>query len=75
MDSWRDLLFKHWGKILGGIFFFVVGIIYLKYGFLKTVFLLAMTALGIYLGGRKLDGNHDFRDYVGDFWPPRRNRS
>jgi uncharacterized membrane protein len=75
MNNWRDLLYKHWGKISGGIIFFIVGIIYLKYGFLKTIFLLVMTALGIYIGGRKLDGNQDLRDYIGDLWPPRRNRS
>lgn len=74
-NIWRELLYKHWGKLLGGILFLIVGIIFLRYGFLKTLFLLLMTALGIYIGGRKLDGNQDLRDYFGDLWPPRRNRS
>ncbi len=72
---WRELLSKHWGKVLGGILFFVIGIIYLKYGFLRTIFLLVMTALGIYIGGRKLDGSQDIQDYIAYIWPVRRNRS
>ena len=74
-DFWRDLAGKHLGKLLGGIIFFLVGILYLKYGLLKTLFLLLITALGVFIGGRKLDGNQDLQDFLKDIWPFRRNRS
>ncbi len=74
-DIWRDFFSRHWGKILGGILFFLIGIIYLKYGFIRTLFLLVITCLGIYIGGKKLDGSRDIQDFLGDLWPIRRNRS
>lgn len=74
-DIWRELLNRHLGKILGGILFFLLGIIYLKFGFLRTLFLLLITALGIYIGGSKLDGSREIQDYLGSLWPVRRYRS
>lgn len=74
-NIWRELLGRHRGKIIGGILFFLLGIIFLKYGIVKTLFLLLITALGIYIGGRQLDGDQDIHDFLGDLWPNRRNRS
>ncbi len=74
-DIWRELINRHLGKILGGILFFLLGIIYLKFGFLRTLFLLLITALGIYIGGSKLDGSREIQDYLGSLWPVRRYRS
>ncbi len=67
-DFWLDLLAKHWGKVLGGFLGLVVGVIFLKYGFLRTVFLLLMVAGGIYLGGRRLDGSIAWRNFFKSLW-------
>ena len=72
---WRELLYRHWGKVLGGLLFLVMGIIYLHYGFWRTLFLLLMTVLGVYLGGKMLDKNEDFHVFIRDLWPFHRNRS
>lgn len=67
-DFWLDLLAKHWGKILGGFLGLVVGVIFLKYGFLRTVFLLLMVAGGIYAGGRRIDGSVVWRNFFKSMW-------
>jgi uncharacterized membrane protein len=74
-DFWQDLTGRHLGKLVGGILFFLIGILYLKYGLLRTLFLLLLTALGIFIGGRKLDGNQDLQDFLKGIWPIRRSRS
>ncbi len=71
---WMNLISKHWGKIIGGLLGLIIGIIFLNFGFLKTIFLLFIVTVGIYLGGRQLDGNSDLKSFFDDLWPSGRNR-
>ncbi|MDD3839195.1 MAG: DUF2273 domain-containing protein [Clostridia bacterium] len=62
MDKLLNLISKNKGKFIGCIIGIIFGILVLKIGLLKTIFILICISLGIYLGNRFDRGNDN------DFW-------
>ncbi|MDI3546735.1 MAG: hypothetical protein PWR10_387 [Halanaerobiales bacterium] len=71
-EYWQDLIqvfTLNKGKIIGAFIGFIVGILVLFIGLLKTLLILAFTLLGYYLGSR-WDLNGDFKKLLDKLLPP-----
>lgn len=66
---WDELLIENMGKILGAVAGLILGFIFLKFGFLKGLFILICTLSGIYLGSF-LEKSNNWEDFLKNFWPP-----
>ncbi len=66
---WNELLVQNMGKILGAVAGIILGIIFLKYGFLKGSFILICMVLGIYLGA-VMEKSHNVENFLENLWPP-----
>ncbi len=63
-------LFEHHrGKILGLLAGFLISILLLTVGFLKTFFIVGCSFVG-YIIGKKIDNHEDFRDIIDRILPP-----
>jgi len=47
---WEWCLQNHPGKLIGSITGFITGLLFILFGFWQTIFLVALTCLGYYLG-------------------------
>lgn len=65
--SWRDLVFPHLGKIIGGLAGFLIAIMIAIIGFWLTLFIFVCIAAGVILGGR-LEKTELFRRLWKYFW-------
>lgn len=61
MDLLRDIFQKHPGKIIGGFLGLIFGLLAIKYGLIKTLFIAACAVLGYYLG-KRLDEHVGLKD-------------
>ncbi|HHX78050.1 MAG TPA: DUF2273 domain-containing protein [Firmicutes bacterium] len=66
-----DFLDRNWGKVIGGLLGLILGILFLKYGFWRTILLILIVTLGVYAGDKYLDSN-SFHDFIDRFRPSRR---
>ncbi len=66
---WNELFIENMGKILGALAGLILGIIFIKYGFFKGLFILICTAAGIYLGS-VLEKSNNWEDFLKNLWPP-----
>ncbi len=46
----RELLYRHWRKIAGGLIGLLVALIFISFGFLAGLFLIICIAAGVYIG-------------------------
>jgi len=46
----RELFYRHWRKIAGGIIGLLVALIFISFGFLAGLFLIICIAAGVYIG-------------------------
>lgn len=69
MDFLHELWVEHRGKILGGIFGLIIGIIIIAMGFLKALFVILCTLVGYYIG-KSIDNKEDIRDILDKILPP-----
>ncbi|MCK9222867.1 MAG: DUF2273 domain-containing protein [Limnochordia bacterium] len=51
------------GKVLGAILGLVTGLLFLRYGFFRTLLVLLCIAIG-YVIGRRLDSGQEFTDFL-----------
>lgn len=58
-DTWQQFLANNLGKILGVGLGLLLGWMIIEYGFLKTLFVIILIALG-YFFGKKADDGEDF---------------
>lgn len=70
MELLRDILQKHPGKIFGGFLGLLFGLLAIKYGLFKTIFISACAALGYYLG-KRLDEQVGLRDILSGLFKDR----
>ena len=57
---WYDLLEKHMGKVFGVLLGLIFGLLVLKYGLIKALFVSICVCAGFYLG-KRMDEKIDFR--------------
>lgn len=66
----REVMVKHRGKLAGAVAGFVVALLVISLGFLKSLFVVFCVAAG-YLVGRRLDSTHeDILDILDRILPP-----
>lgn len=67
-NTMRRLLAEHWGKVLGGLIGFTIGILIITVGFWRSMLLFVCIALGVFLG--KLYDRHDgLQAVLQRIWP------
>jgi uncharacterized membrane protein len=64
------LLGEQFGKTVGTLAGVILGILYLIFGFWKTLVFVVIVFIGFYIGGR-LDKHDDWRDIIDRFVPDR----
>ena len=64
-----EFLIQNMGKILGASAGLILGFIFIKFGFLKGLFILIFTFSGFYLGS-VLEKSHNWEDFLRNLWPP-----
>jgi uncharacterized membrane protein len=64
----RQFVAEHWGKILGGLAGLIIGMVFIIFGFWRSLFIFFCVVLGVYLG-RMLDRNESMRSLLQRFWP------
>lgn len=67
---WAYLLGEHGGKLLGLLGGFITSLLIIYLGFIYTVFIVSLSALGYYIGSR-LDNRESLRDLLNRILPPR----
>ncbi len=67
--QWNELLIQNMGKILGAVAGLILGVIFLRFGFLKGLFILICMVLGTYLGA-VLEKSHNRESFLENLWPP-----
>lgn len=65
--DFAEYIIKHRGKIAGVFLGLVVGLIILKYGLLKTVFIALCVGIGYYIG-KRLDERVNFKEMLASFF-------
>jgi len=65
----RKILTLYRGRIVGTILGLGFALVYIHYGFLRTVFILLCAAVGYYIGMR-VDGDEDLRALIERLLPP-----
>ena len=63
----QELLEGHWGKVLGLAGGLIFGLLAVKYGLLKAIFVALCAALGYFLG-RRLDEQFDVQGFLSKFF-------
>lgn len=65
MDSTliKDILLNNWGKILGAVCGLLLGLLFIWYGFWKTLLILLCLTGGVFLGIR-LEKNQQFHSLL-----------
>jgi len=68
MDStfFKDLLLNNWGKILGAVCGLLIGLLFIWYGFWKTLLILLCLTGGVLLG-IQLEKNENFKNLLDKF--------
>jgi uncharacterized membrane protein len=69
-QSLGDLLQGRNPALVGAAAGLVLGLLLVIFGFWKTLFILALTALGYYLGHRFFTNREDFRNLLDKILPP-----
>ncbi len=64
-----EVFYQHRGKTLGLLSGFLISILLLTVGFLKTFFIVGCCLIGFFIG-RKIDNHEDFRDLIDRILPP-----
>ena len=59
---------QHRGKIVGGLIGFLLAVLFLVFGFFKTLFVLACVAVGVYFGSRRENRDRVFH-YFAQLFP------
>lgn len=67
---WAYLLQEHGGKLLGLLGGFIISLLIIYLGFIHTVFIVSLSFVGYYIGGR-LDNRESLRDLLHRILPPR----
>lgn len=67
-NVFRQFVSDNWGKLLGGLAGLVVSLVFILFGFWRSLFIFLCVALGIYFG-RLLDRNEGIRGLLQRFWP------
>lgn len=65
----RKLLTLYRGRIVGTFLGLSFALVYIRYGFLGTLFILVCATIGYYIGLR-LDGDEDLRALIERLLPP-----
>ena len=64
----RQFVTEHWGKIIGGLAGLIIGLVFIIFGFWRSLFIFLCVGLGIYLG-MILDRNESLRGLLQRIWP------
>jgi uncharacterized membrane protein len=64
----RQFVAEHWGKIVGGLAGLIVGLVFIIFGFWRSLFIFLCVGLGVYLG-MILDRNESLRGLLQRIWP------
>jgi uncharacterized membrane protein len=64
----RQFVAEHWGKIIGGLAGLIVGLVFIIFGFWRSLFIFLCVGLGVYLG-MILDRNESLRGLLQRIWP------
>lgn len=75
-ELWARLLdsfLKFKGRFLGTFFGFIIGIIVLKYGWLKAIYFLGCVTVGYYLG-KRADAQESIIQMVKNIFPSHEDR-
>ncbi len=59
----KELILNNWGKILGAICGLLLGLLFIWYGFWKTILIILCLAVGIFLGFQ-LEKNQNFKSWL-----------
>ncbi|UNC92363.1 DUF2273 domain-containing protein [Candidatus Contubernalis alkalaceticus] len=59
----KELILNNWGKILGAICGLLLGLLFILYGFWKTLLIIGCLAAGIFLGFQ-LEKNQNFKSWL-----------
>jgi uncharacterized membrane protein len=63
----RQFLAEHWGKVVGGLAGLLVGLVFVIFGFWRSLVIFTFVILGVYLG-KTLDRNDSLRGLFQRFW-------
>ncbi|AZR73538.1 hypothetical protein BBF96_09155 [Anoxybacter fermentans] len=64
-----EIFYHHRGKIIGLLTGFLISILLLTLGLLKTFFIVGCSIIGFVIG-KKVDNHEDFRDLIDRILPP-----
>ncbi|PKM84072.1 MAG: hypothetical protein CVU88_00095 [Firmicutes bacterium HGW-Firmicutes-13] len=61
--QWIDLLLDNWGKILGALTGLLLGLLFIWFGFWRTLFILICLTAGIFIGIR-VERSNGFKNLI-----------
>ena len=72
-DFWRIIFEQHRGKTIGVVLGLVASILFISYGFWRTVFIVICIALGFFIG-KEIDEKKNFDQWLKNMFKDKRTK-
>lgn len=62
------IISHHWGKLAGGLAGLFLALLFIFFGFWRTLLILTLIIAGIIIGARLIDKDSNLKDFFNEVW-------